>query len=316
VTDPSVAPIVAAVQMQSTAGKVDANLSRICELLDDAVAAGVDVAVLPETCLQGYGYGSAEEVRRDAASIGSPLLGRLRDEVARRGLHAVVGFIEEDGGRVFNSSALIDGDGALLAVYRKLHLPGIGVDRFVENGERTPPVVDTPVGRLSLLICADMIFPEAARVAALDGADVLAISACVPSPITIYGDALIAVRAYENCMYVVFSDMVGPDGAWRYVGRSLVANPSGAVLGAADTVEQAVVAAPVEVVQARSKVRVRQPSGGIPHAYEVDFFGQRQPHLYGAITRTRGGEADTAWGDLPGTTAAQAGLVERPEGGA
>lgn len=278
-------PIVAALQHESHAGAIDDNLDRMAAVLDAAVESGVQVAVLPECGVQGYGYDRAEDVRRDAVTIDDPLMGRVRDAVAQRGLHAVVGFIERDGERVFNTAAAIDPGGTVLGVHRKLHLPCLGIDRFVDVGEREPPVVRTPVGRLGLLICADMIFPEAARVAALGGADVIAISACVPYPVTVYADSLIRVRAYENCTYVVFADMAGTDGDWRYDGRSQIVEPGGTVVAEAPRAGADVITAPVDVAEARSKVRVRQPRGGIPHAYEVDFFGQRRPDVYGRIVR-------------------------------
>lgn len=286
-------PIVAALQHESRAGDIEGNLTRMCEVLDSAVERQVQLAVLPETSLQGYGYDSAEEVARDAVGLGDPLMTRVRDEVARRDLCAVVGVIERDGDRLFNSTVAIDSSGELFDVHRKLHLPCLGIDRFVEAGDREPPVFDTPVGRVGLLICADMIFPEAARVAALKGADVIAISACVPYPVTIYADHLIRVRAYENCAYVVFADMSGPDGAWRYDGRSQIVEPGGTVVVEAAREGAEVIAAPVDVEQARAKVRVREPRGGIPHPYEVDFFGQRQPEVYGRIVSPIGDAAGT-----------------------
>lgn len=252
-------------------------------VLDAAVAQGVDLAVLPETGLQGYGYEDAESTRRDATSLSDPYFARTRDLIKSAGMHAIVGFIERDGERVFNSSALIDPAGEVLAVHRKIHLPCLGLDRFVAAGEREPPVGETPHGRVGMMICADMIFPETARVVALNGADVIAISACVPRTVSIYSDALVRVRAYENCAYVVFTDMAGPDGEWEYEGRSQIVDPSGQVLGEAAVAGEAVLTAPLDLADARGKVRVRPPRGGIPHAYEVDFFGQRQPELYARI---------------------------------
>jgi predicted amidohydrolase len=297
-------PRVAAIQHEAHAGAVDRNIDRMCRALDEAAAGGVDVAVLPECGVQGYGYETAADVERDAVALDDPLFLRVREEVARRGVHAVVGFVERDGERVFNTSAAIDATGDVLDTHRKLHLPGLGVDRFVAAGDREPPVIDTPAGRVGLLICADMIFPEAARIAALRGADIIAISACVPHPMTFYADALVRVRAYENCTYVVFADMVGQDGAWGYDGRSQIVAPGGAVLVQAPEDSAAVISATVDLEEARTKVRVRPPRGGIPHAYEVDFFGQRRPELYGRIASS---DPSSETQQLDTTTAATGG---------
>jgi 5-aminopentanamidase len=275
---------IAALQHESRAGAIDENLERIGQAIRAAAEHGVDLAVLPETGLQGYGYEDADAVRRDATSLSDPAFARARDLVATAGIHAIVGFIERDGDRLFNSAALIDPGGDVLALHRKVHMPCLGVDRFVERGDREPVVADTPVGRIGMLICADMIFPEAARVAALNGADAIAISACVPQSISIYSDALVRVRAYENCAYVVFADMAGPDGEWSYEGRSQIADPSGRVVAEAPVEGAAMLTATLDIDETRAKVRVRRPRGGIPHPYEVDFFGQRRPELYGRIT--------------------------------
>src|SRR5262249_53592167 len=92
------------------------------------------------------------------------------------------------------------------------------------------------------------------------------------------------VRAYENCTYVVYSDMAGPDGRWEYDGRTQIADPSGGVVAEAPGTGQHVLAARIDLAAAREKVRVRQPRGGIPHPYEVDFFGRRRPEFYGQLT--------------------------------
>jgi predicted amidohydrolase len=276
---------IAALQHESRAGAIDDNLDRINAVLRIAAEQNVDLAVLPEAGLQGYGYEDSESVRRDASSLSDPHFERLRDLVTAAGLSAVVGFIERDGDRVFNSSAVVDPSGEVLAVHRKTHMPCLGVDRFVERGEREPPVVQTSIGRVGMLICADMIFPEAARVAALKAADVIAIPACVPESMTIYAEALIRVRAYENCVYVVYADMTGPDGLWRYDGRSQIADPSGRALAQGPAQGDAVLTAAFDPNDSRAKVRVREPREGIPHAYHVDFFGQRNPSLYGRIVQ-------------------------------
>lgn len=133
-----------------------------------------------------------------------------------------------------------------------------------------------------------MIFPEAARVAALQGADAIAIPACVPKPVSIYSDALVRVRAYENCTYVVFADTAGPDGDWRYEGRSQIVDPSGRVLAEAPIEGESMLTAVLDENDARTKVRRRRAHDGIPHPYAVDFFGQRRPELYARIVDPAG----------------------------
>jgi predicted amidohydrolase len=275
---------VVAAQHESRAGATEENLRRALALLEQAAGAGAQLAVFPECNLTGYGHETAAECAASALTLDADPLVSVSERCARLGVNAVVGFVERDGSELYNSAALIDDRGEVRSVIRKLHLPCLGVDRFVSQGDREPEVVETSAGRVSMLICADMIFPEAARVAALKGADIVAISACVPKGIGVYADHLIRVRAYENCAYVVYANATGPDGRWSYDGRSQIAGPAGRVLGQAQSEGDELLAAELDLADARAKVRVRQPSGGIPDSYEVDFFGQRRPELYGALT--------------------------------
>jgi predicted amidohydrolase len=277
---------VAAAQHESRAGSPEDNLERALALLEQAAAAGAQLVVFPECNLTGYGHETAAACAASALTLDAPALASVSERCTELGVNAVVGFVERDGSDMYNSAALIDDRGELRSVIRKLHLPCLGVDRFVSQGDREPEVVETSAGRVSMLICADMIFPEAARVAVLKGADIVAISACVPKGIGVYADHLIRVRAYENCAYVVYANATGPDGRWSYDGRSQIAGPAGRVLGEARPEGDELVAAELDLADAREKVRVRQPSGGIPDPYEVDFFGQRRPELYGVLTAT------------------------------
>ena len=275
--------VVAAAQHESRAGAVQENLGRALSLLARAREHGAGLVVFPECNLTGYGHETADEVAAHALEVDAPPVAAVREACERLEVNAIVGFVERDGAALYNSTALVDDQGELLGVFRKLHLPCLGVDRFVSQGDREPEVFDTSAGRVSMLICADMIFPEAARVAVLKGADIVAISACVPQGISVYADRLIQVRAYENCAYVVYANSAGPDGRWSYDGRSQIAGPSGQVLAEAPPAGDHLLVAALELADAREKVRVRQPFGGIPDAYEVDFFGQRRPELYGAL---------------------------------
>jgi predicted amidohydrolase len=293
---------VIAAQQQSRAGAPEDNLQRALALLEQGATAGAQLVVFPECNLSGYGHETASECAASALALDSAPIAAVSKHCAELRVNAVVGFVERDGPDLYNSAALIDDSGELRSVIRKLHLPCLGVDRFVSQGDREPEVVETTAGRVSMLICADMIFPEAARVAVLKGADIVAISACVPKGINVYADHLIQVRAYENCAYVVYANATGPDGRWSYDGRSQIAGPAGRVLGQAPPEGDQLVVAELDLDDARAKVRVRQPSGGIPDAYQVDFFGQRRPELYGPLTA-----AIDEQGRLASALAAQAG---------
>jgi predicted amidohydrolase len=224
--------------------------------------------------LTGYCF----ESRKEAMEVAEPADGksaqRLAQLCASRNLWLVVGTLERDGDRLFNAALLIGPDG-LHAVYRKVHLPCMGVDRFADAGDRPFQVHDTPVGRIGLHICYDAAFPEAARVMALDGAEVL----CLPTnwaegarPIA---EVIPRARALENRIYFVAANRIGEEGGFHFIGMSQIAAPSGAWLACSPEPVEALLVAELDLREARRKRLVH-----VPGRYEVDRIGDRRPDFY------------------------------------
>src|SRR5262249_57624959 len=148
----------------------------------ERAADAADLVVFPELTLTGYiplkGYD--QERKLVLAGVAQRVVGEALPQIAAatRGRRAamVVGFMEPSTMRneIYNSIALIQ-DGAVLGVYGKMHL-AVEENHYFVPGDG-PVVVDCRAGRVGLLICYDIVFPEAARLAALQGADLL----CVPS---------------------------------------------------------------------------------------------------------------------------------------
>jgi omega-amidase len=182
-------------------------------------------------------------------------------------VHLVVGLLEAHPtvtGTMSNSAVLIGADGAVAGVYRKTHLPGEEKHYFGAGTEL--PVFDTPLGRLGLLVCADNSFPEAARVLALRGAEILVVPYNVRRmPNLELYVAMTATRAYENQVFVVACNRVGQDGDAIFQGRTAIAAPSGEILARAQAEEEGIVRASLDaelLVRARlfqSRYRDRRP---------------------------------------------------------
>src|SRR5205085_11487897 len=88
------------------------------------------------------------------------------------GVHAVIGFIERLGDHYYNA-AMVVGPAGVAGSYRKVHLPFLGVDRFLTPGDRPFAVITLPSGRIGINICYDASFPEAARTLKLLGAELV-----------------------------------------------------------------------------------------------------------------------------------------------
>lgn len=161
---------VTCVQLAPVVGDVAGNLERSTAAV--AAAAGADVIVLPELATSGYDFESAEQAEASAIPADHPVF----DEWARAGGGAVVvgGFAERDeAGVVRNSAVLIDGSGTR-TLYRKTHLWDAEALYFVP-GDDPPPVIDTVAGRIGVVICYDIEFPELTRSLAVRGAQLLAV---------------------------------------------------------------------------------------------------------------------------------------------
>jgi predicted amidohydrolase len=86
----------------------------------------------------------------------------------------VIGLLERDGDRCYNTVVLLGPEG-LIGKHRKAHLPGVGVDRFLCAGDLPFAVYDTEVGKIGMAICWESCFPEHIRSLALQGAEIIAL---------------------------------------------------------------------------------------------------------------------------------------------
>ena len=235
------------VQFAPALGDVQATMGTIDRLLTGAEA---DQLVLPELCNSGYNFRSRQQAWETSEEIGhSPFLSHLEALCRQRGLYLVSGFNERDGDRLFNSAVLV-GPGGIIGRYRKLHLFMNEKDYF-EPGDAGLPVFDIGPCRVGMLVCFDWIFPEAWRVLALKGADVI----CHPSNLVLPGLAQrgIPVHSVTNRIYVVTGNRTGSEGNLSFTGRSLVADPLGDVLAQASATGEEVGIAEADMALARNK---------------------------------------------------------------
>jgi deaminated glutathione amidase len=269
---------VACVQMSSRADK-DANLERAETLVARAAATGADVVVLPE---KWNLIGNAEALHAGAEPLEGESVGALSVWARRHGITLVGGSIterREGREKLSNTCVVLDAEGELAAVYRKIHLFDVEVGGLVyrESDAEEPgdePVVcagDWPIG---LTVCYDVRFPELYRILALEGA----LLVTVPAHFTLHTgkdhwEVLLRARAIENQLYVAAAAQLGQTmpGRWAY-GRSLIADPWGLVLALAPD-EETVVSA--ELDRARlDEIRAKLPS-----------LATRQPDAYRWPTR-------------------------------
>lgn len=264
---------VAVAQMAPHLGENAVNLAVLSAQLEAAAAEGARLVVFPECAVSGYGFPDLAGACRAAEPIPGPATETLAAVCARLDTYTVVGLLEQAGAGVYNSAALI-GPAGLIGVYRKIHLPYLGVDRFAMPGDRGFPVWETALGRIGIAICYDLRFPEALRVLALAGADLIALPTNWPETSELMPEYVTRTRALENRVYLLACNRVGEESGFRFFGRSQVVGTSGRVLVEADD-QPGLWYAEVEPERARQKRIVIRPG-----AFEMDTIADRRPEWY------------------------------------
>lgn len=237
--------LAAVIQMNSTA-EVAENLRQARRLLEEAAAAGAQLAALPEN-FAIMGQSETDKLRVAEAVGDGPIQSWLAQTARELGLWIVAGTVPmklAGESRVAAACLVISAQGECVARYDKIHLFDVDVpataDRsaevYRESATLAPGsqavVVDTPVGRLGLGICFDMRFPELFRQLVSRGAQLF----CIPAAFTVptgkaHWEVLLRARAVENLCYVLAPAQTGVHANGRETyGHSLIAGPWGDVL--------------------------------------------------------------------------------------
>jgi len=271
---------IACQQLEPVLLDLEANRALTREAIREAVAAGAEVVVLPELVTSGYVFHSAQEAESVAIARDHPIVAEWAALAAAAEIVLAAGFCERgEDGRTYNSAALIDPSG-LRAVYRKLHL----WDReklVFTPGSELPPVIETPVGRVAVIICYDLEFPELTRTVALQGAQLLIVPTnwpLIPRP---DGErppeaGIAMATARMNRMAVACADRLGTERGQQWTGGTSIIDVDGWVR--AETRIPGMVSAEIDLAAAHDK----------RYTDHADAHADRRPEFYGLVSQ-RGG---------------------------
>ena len=273
--------VIAVAQLAITIGEPEANRQAAADAVAQAAQAGAGLVVLPELCDSGYVFGNdARQATAEALGLAtsagdSVTLRQWRSLAAAHDLVIVGGFCELGAdGRLYNSAAVIDASGTR-AVYRKAHL--WDKEKLVFTpGDAPPPVVDTQLGRVAVMVCYDLEFPEWVRLAALDGADLIAAPVNWPAVSWPAGERPAEVikaqaAAATNGVFVAVADRCQVERGVSWISGSVIVAPDGYPLAGPVLADHPVVlTAACELPRARDKKL----------AGDNDLLADRRPELY------------------------------------
>lgn len=278
--------IIAAVQMHCSQLRDD-NLARAEHWLRQAAGAGAQVILLPELFSSEY---FCKRQDPDYFSLAAPLaqhpvLKRMRKLAAELQVVLPVSLFERDGQCFYNTVAMVDADGSVLGSYRKAHIPdGPGYQEkfYFTPGRQAFPVWNTRYLTLGVGICWDQWFPEAARIMALQGAELL----CYPTAIGSepeepeidsrpHWQAVMCGHAGANMMPLLAANRSGKESdagvSIDFYGHSFIANWQGQIVAEADATEETMLLSEIDLQQLRE---LRAGWG---------LFRDRRPELYDRI---------------------------------
>lgn len=270
---------IAAVQMEPKIMRNPDNLEEITARMRVAAGSGAELIVFPECALTGYVFASRKEALPYLETVPGPSTMKLEACCRELGVYAVVGLLETKENKYFNTAALIGPEG-LIGRYRKVHLPYLGIDRFLDPGDEPFKVYQTDIGNIGIFICYDCNFPESARVMALMGADILVLPTNWPEGRERIPQYVVPTRALENRVHLVAVNRIGSERGTGFIGQSKIINSRGDTLAQAGNKAE-ILYGKVSLAESREKRVIFKPG-----EFEVDYIKDRRPEFYDRITRT------------------------------
>ncbi len=262
---------VAVLQFSPVFGQIEANLTKVKEYILKEI---FDLIVLPELFTTGYLFTSQKEVKSLAEKIPEGFTTNELSRVARKKDAFIVAGLAEREDKNFYNSAILVGPEGFIGRYRKVHL-------FLEEkfwftpGNLEFPVFDIGIARLGIMICFDWIFPEATRILALKGAELI----CHPANLVLpFCQEAMVTRSIENRIICITANRTGTERRGsrkelKFTGGSQIVNAEGRILLRLSR-EETMGTVNVDPADSRNK-----------HITDYnDLFTDRRPELYSLLT--------------------------------
>ena len=264
---------VALAQFNSELGNKQGNLQRMAEYCEQAAAQGAKLICFPELATTGYRGDLLTTKLWDLSDAdGSETYILFSALATRLNITIVSGFIERGNylGDIYNAVGVWNpGCDGISGIFRKVHAFGMEKQWFSSGSDY--PIFETPIGKIGVMICYDMGFPEVARILTLQGAELL----LAPSAWCVQDrdmwDINSACRALENGTHLMAVNRWGDEGDLHLFGGSKVLGPRGQVLCEANCDEEALLIGEIDFLS-QAHARLNTP-----------YLRDRKPHSYGLL---------------------------------
>jgi predicted amidohydrolase len=242
----------ASVQFNPCLNNLDDNIQGLVEAVTEAAENGAKLIVTPEMATTGYHYGDRKTIKPFVDTIPGKTTAAFEEVAKHYNTHVVIGMaeVDEKDGLYYNSAALV-GPNGYIGKYRKVH-QWAGEESWSVWGDLGVPVFETSIGKVAMIICMDATYFESARLAAVNGADIL----CFPTNSTGGSLSMLQAWAEMNGLYVIGSNRSNTEEGYHMVGASVLWSPNGEKLAEAPYVtkeeamdEASIVYAEIDPVQ-------------------------------------------------------------------
>ncbi len=262
---------LALVQMDAELGNLERNLARVIDYTKHASARGAQVIVFPELILTGCDLNRLGHIGELVLTREDEPIERLARAAGEVGVYLLAGFLErrDHSGAIYNSLVWCAPNGQVVDTYAKSHMFATERRHFTFGNDLQ--VYDTEFGKLGILICYELCFPEVARILALKGAEVLLAPAAWGRLDEMQWPIHLRARALENLVFAAAVNRAGVEGDLHFIGQSMVVHPLGNVLAQADTDQEEMIVTTIDLDEVGAARR------------RSDHWFDRRPELYRLI---------------------------------
>lgn len=223
---------VALAQISSKRGDKAENITKIESKVTEAKQQGAELVIFPELSLTGYTmrdqiYELAETIPGHSTTV----LEQLAKKTGRYIVFGMPELSEKTQATIYNTAVLIGPEG-FIGKYRKMYLPTHSVfeeKRYFRPGYQ-PSTFETKLGKIGLIICYDIFFPEVSRLTRLKGAQLIVCISASPATRRTFFETLTTARAIENTTFLAYVNLVGIEDGLQFWGGSRLIGPNGKVL--------------------------------------------------------------------------------------